>query len=200
MKSWQSSFFITIVLSSLLGLYYSIRDEKGPEQNDQEVYSTLESARKAHIPTGAIPTSLLFASDVKTQKKQNTNRENLKSLLLKKSYYRNFTKGAIEIGNSIELLEKEHEILLQNMRREGIKIDPVTNLRPRLAIAITYHLNLSLGELTLQDLDSLELSSREWYIIKTFSESKDFVLMLKRNSLTNDFVQLDNLKQYYSNS
>lgn len=202
MDGKQLAFTLITLASISFGAYhfYNSENAHSPNKLTMRNFSTLELAKKAHIKNDVVGPSLLFASQVKTDKTSVAKKEEMKSPLLKESYYKNFNRQPNEIGDNLELLEKEHEVLLQNMRKEGFKIDRITNLKPRLAIAITYHLNLPLGELTEQDLDTLKLSNREWYIIKTFSESKDFALMLKRNSLTSDFIQLDNLTKYYSNS
>jgi hypothetical protein len=186
-------FGIISAVSTLIGYMASQNNTPGIRVSN---YSTLEEAKKASVTNDFMSPTVLFASQVK---KDTINKEKklLKSPLLKESYYKNFSLGATELGKSLELLENEHEILLQNMRKEGVKIDAVTSLKPRLNIAITLYLGLSLGELTSDDVQKLKLSNREWYVLKTFSESKDFAIMLKRDSLTSEFLQIENLTNYY---
>lgn len=194
MKNKVLVFGVLSVASSLVG-YLASQDSHTPSTRLSE-FSTVKEAKKATITNDFMSPSVLFASQVKESSKQK-DKTLLKSHLLKESYYKNYTLGAAEVGKSLELLENEHELLLQNMRKEGVKIDVVTSLKPRLNIAITLYLGLTLGELTSDDVQSLKLSNRDWYVLKTFSESKDFALMLKRNSLTSEFLQIDNLTNYY---
>lgn len=135
--------------------------------------------------------------EVKIVKSKKVEAKHAKILELKNAYYELYSMQPAVLANSLDQIEKKHTDLLTQMRTNGLKIDPITNLKPRLALAISYHLNLHVSDLSANDIHQLNFSNKEWYILKTFSESKDFRIMLKRNTLTSDFVKIDNLASIY---
>ena len=192
-------FTLVMLLSLSLGSsYYFYSSDEDTNNQASSVFSVKEAARSISFKKDYIDTKLLFASQIESEKKIS-HREDQKSSLLKKLYYKNFLMAPSRIANYIELLEKEHEILIHNLDIEGVEIDRLTSLKPRFNIALTYFLGIKLGDLSNEDLETIKLTNKQWYIIKTFSESKDFLIMLKRDALTPEFVQIDNLTKYYAN-
>ncbi|MBT4792811.1 MAG: hypothetical protein HON90_14645 [Halobacteriovoraceae bacterium] len=140
--------------------------------------------------------NILLASEVKSST-DNSKSDYLKVMTKKHQYFTLLNKQQSVLANNLKILDQKHQELISKMKNEGIKIDALTNLKPRLTIALSYLLNLQIQDLTEDDIKNLKFSNQEWYLLKTFSESKDFKVLLKRKMLTSDFVQFESLNELY---
>lgn len=191
-------FILFLIVSVSLGVFYSHPHGKSIYQKDiHTVFSIKEEAKKIYIQKEYIESKFLFSSQlIKNDNNLNVERENI--LKLKNSYEKKFMQDDMAIASQMSELEHEHYALLAEMRKYGLEIDPVINLRPRLKVALAYFLGLNPGELGIPDVEKISLTRQEWYLVKTFSESNDFITMLKRKKLNSNFMQIQNLVKYYA--
>lgn len=203
MKGKDITFIFAIVFSIAFGSFYALKNKSvfvktKKSEVIKKTFSTNELAKKAHIESSSVISSkILLASELKQNKNFNNDE---KVSTLKEDYEKNFLMPLPKIASQLNLIEKQHKELMNKMLRDGQKIDPVTRLRPRLAITLTLYLNLQMGSLKQHNIEEINLTSKEWYILKTFSESNDFKIMLKRDTLNSDFLQIDNLVNYYASN
>ncbi len=165
------------------------RNKRSPKRN--LTFSVYKEALAAKKNSGAAATAVLFASDVLQEKGEKEVNK------LKKEYYAYFDKHPRELADSLDHMEKLHYSLVSEMIKRRLRVDAITTLKPKFALTLSYYLNLNVTELRPTDLHNLKLSNREWYLLKTFSESRDFKIMLKRGTLTADYLQIDNLASIY---
>lgn len=184
--------FAFLSCTFLVYLYQNNETTDKPEKS----FSTYAAAAKVNRNISASPAHVLFASQVKKTKAI----ENRVSLKLKTSYFTSLDQHPLKLSSDLPNIEKKHARLLETMRKEGYKIDRIVQMKPKLAIVLSVYLNIPVSKLHPNDLNTLELTNKDWYLIKRFSESNDFKLMLKRDTLTNDYVQLENLSKIYENT
>ena len=141
--------------------------------------------------------NILLASEIKKDiEKDKFNPQEIQKL--KKKYYKRLALKQGDLGKNIETIELEHKELLRSMRLAGVKIDALTELGPKLTTSLSFLLNVHVSDLSDADIINLKFTNYEWYLLKKFSNSKDFKIMLKREMLTTEFVQIENLAEIYS--
>lgn len=188
--SKQTVFALISLFSIAIGAYYSNlhSTHTGQTKIPLRKLSVYEEAMKAQYFSSALSLKQIHPSNNVDSQKAFENQDSINSFKLLNSYNEQFKNEQSYLGDNLKNLENHHYILLNKMRNEGITIDSVTNLRPRLKIIVSFYLNLKPYELTSYDLDGLKLSNQEWHALKNFSESKDFELLLKRGRLSSDYI------------
>ena len=102
-----------------------------------------------------------------------------------------------QISYLIKELENEHKKIVAS-------IDPLTPNYKVITLPLKYRILLSIylnkfpGDMTDSDLAKLDLSQEERYYFHKLSQHNDFVLLLEKNMLTRDYLELQNLKNLYA--
>ncbi len=127
-------------------------------------------------------------------KKRKNEVENEKQL-----YITALQQNQRHIFNNLSKIRRQHNQLIKKMKDNDMQVGKVLRMDPLMALALSYYLDLDISELKDSDIDNIVLSNQQWYQLKTFVESNDFQIMLKRETLTHEFIQLENLEMAYYN-
>lgn len=174
-----------VIITTFLSVFFAIK------LNDSKNNPNFSIAKNANLITKINNPNLIIKRKIKSQKVIIKSND----LDIKKIYFSQYKKGQNQLANNIRTLEQEHTKLLKDLREAGVKIDQITKLKPRLHIALSVYLDLKPEQLNTQDIISLNLSNREFFLLKSFSESNDFILLLKRGELVKDHFNFERLEK-----
>jgi hypothetical protein len=108
----------------------------------------------------------------------------------KKSSYMKFVKfSQNELATNMTEIYKNQKSLNTFLYDNNMKINPIFQVKPRYLIAMAFYLNLNLTDITTDDIENTSLSNSQLFKIKSFSESNDFMLHLKRGDLIPEDIQ-----------
>jgi hypothetical protein len=108
----------------------------------------------------------------------------------RKASYMKFTSfSQTELANNILDIEKKRKELKTFLYDNNMNIDPIVEMKPRFLVAMAFYLNLNLSDITVNDIHTTGLNNKQIYTLKTYSESQDFILLLKRGELRLEHVQ-----------
>lgn len=188
-----SSISFPIVAIILLAIIIQYNDK--PKEAD----STYRQALKMYEAKSESPTSALLASNVFKDKNIDSisNKTNVSYLEI---FNDKLSLPQEQVSHLINELEQEHAAIISQYKDEGRKISKILQLNPRYKIVIATYLEVDPGILSLEDLDRLKLESSELYFLKTFASSNDLLILLSKNQLTKEYLQINNLQRIYGNN
>jgi hypothetical protein len=153
-------------------------------------YSTIDILTEVKDNNTHQATNILLASEFKDTN-TSTNKFNVSELEI---LTEKLSIDHIELSELIVTLEKEHEEIMLRMREQGIEIGRIDKMSPRLKVVISTFLQLSPSSLTLHELKESRLSSTDWYYLSLLANSSDFIILLKNEELSSNFLQIQNIK------
>lgn len=103
-----------------------------------------------------------------------------------------------QLAYHLENLEIEHSQILKDLELSGHTHSEVMQLNLRYRIVLAFFLDINPGELTDQLKNRKEINSEQKFYLKKLSQSNDFKLLLEKNRLSPEYVQLENLKKLYA--
>lgn len=194
-------FFISIIACVLFGwgvIYISLSGKA-----DEIVESSVkERALKAQV---ALSKSLF--KEIKS-KQSNIKKEQSDQALLTESEYRlkyeklieQLSLSQNEIAKKIDLIELEHQNLINLARQSRIKISAVESLSPSMAFYLSSYLDIDIERLSDDDLNKIKMSSEHWNYIRTFLNSNDFKILLSKNRVDQHLINPERLKLTYQSN
>ena len=173
------------------------------EKTDEIVESSVkERALKAQV---AMSNSLF--KEIKSQQNTDDKKQRNQSLLSEsefRSKYENLIEqlslSQNEIAEKIDLIELEHQNLINLARQSGIKISAVESLSPSMAFYLSNYLDIDIERLSEDDLNKIEMSSEHWNYIRTFLNSNDFKILLSKNRINQNLINPERLKLTYQSN
>ncbi|MFT6631611.1 MAG: hypothetical protein ACJAS4_001562 [Bacteriovoracaceae bacterium] len=182
-KKLPISIFVALVISLII-VYTNTKSDKNT--SNQKVvpvnsFSVVTKAKKA-TSEGINPRLI---SQIK-----NIDSKIISQVESKKASYMKFTHfSQTELGNNILHIEKERNELKAYLYDNNLKIDPIVEIKPRYLVVMAFYLNLNLSEITVNDIHNTGLNNKQIYTLKAYSESQDFLLLLKRGELSLEHIQ-----------
>ena len=191
----QSPFLLSLgFVVFTAGVVYSFLNSVSSELPDESIQkTTLNAVEEVEVS----PAKMLMA-EVKPhvfKKKKISIQEVI--LPDEQNFYQKFDIAQNELVSNLKSLEKEHQEVLNSYRKNKIYISSKLRFEPRLLIVLSFYLDKEITEITNRDIKELDLKSSDWYLLKTFSESKDFEILLQRKSLNPHHVQIEELRGKY---
>lgn len=180
----KNLFFSLFILVALFFIYDQNKSEKSTPQITKS-FSVVKKAKVVKAPSSNL--GILNQINRVDNSVQETSNK------LKRKYLSFRTQGQKEISSRLSSIEEDYKKLNEFLYDNNIKIDPIFTIKPRFLIAMALHLDINLSDLTVEDIRSRGLKNAEIFKIKTFSESEDFRILLKRGELSPERLQLDNL-------
>lgn len=104
------------------------------------------------------------------------------------------------LAAQLEEIKEEHQDIIAEMKAQGVKVPALFDIEPELKIALGALLEIRPSSLSTEDLERANLSSEQWYFIKTFAASKDFKIILKEGSLDKESMNPVTLKKLYGSA
>lgn len=153
--------------------------------------SVRKSATVIKKQTTLTPVNMILASNVQSEQTQTTVSPD-------EVFYSKFDLSQPLLANNLNELENEHKELLNQYRKNKKFINSKMRLNPRLLIVISFYLEKEIENISNRDIDELNFTSSEWYLLKTFSQSKDFEILLKREKLESKHVQIQELQERFN--
>ena len=145
-------------------------------------FSVIAKARKASEVGGINPGLINQIKNINTKTMDRVKSQ-------KKSYMEFTNYSQTQLANNILDIEKKHKELNKLLYDNNLKIDPIFEMKPRFLVTMAFYLNLNLTDITVNDIQLTGLNNKQVYTLKTFSESQDFLLLLKRGELSLEHVQ-----------
>lgn len=194
-------FFISIIACVLFGwgvIYISLSGKA-----DEIVESSVkERALKAQV---ALSKSLF--KEIKSKHSNNKKEQSDQALLTESEYRLKYEKlieqlslSQNEIAKKIDLIELEHQNLINLARQSGIKISAVESLSPSMAFYLSSYLDIDIERLSDDDLNKIKMSSEHWNYIRTFLNSNDFKILLSKNRVDQHLINPERLKLTYQSN
>ncbi len=194
-------FFISIIACVLFGwgvIYISLSGKA-----DEIVESSVkERALKAQV---ALSKSLF--KEIKSKHSNNKKEQSDQALLTESEYRLKYEKlieqlslSQNEIAKKIDLIELEHQNLINLARQSGIKISAVESLSPSMAFYLSSYLDIDIERLSDDDLNKIKMSSEHWNYIRTFLKSNDFKILLSKNRVDQHLINPERLKLTYQSN
>ena len=183
--NYRSIFLITSILLLIGGVTYFISHNsvQGKEVNVYSVYSSALKVKKEHTIRIDESKSLSLGEE-KVEDKELSSLHNVSRSKYIQKYITQLEHPQRELGFKLETLKSEHYDLLSKLRRQGVEVNAFMYLKPQLAIVLAIYLNRSISDLYEVDLSQLQITNKQWYLLKTFADSNDLKVLLQRSSLT----------------
>lgn len=183
--NYRSIFLITSILLLIGGVTYFISHNsvQGREVNVYSVYSSALKVKKEHTIRIDESKSLSLGEE-KVEDKELSSLHNVSRSNYIQKYITQLEHPQRELGFKLETLKSEHYDLLSKLRRQGVEVNAFMYLKPQLAIVLAIYLNRSISDLYEVDLSQLQITNKQWYLLKTFADSNDLKVLLQRSSLT----------------
>lgn len=184
-------FSILIPLSILLVVLNLNSKKEHKEKPIFSVYTSAEEANQSIISSNRID-QLLLSSDVeKTFKKEAYARE-LTNTITKK-----LTLPQADIAKELDQLENNHKELIQYIHTNHLTINRIDEYGPKLKLMLSFYFEINPENLSMNTIEDANLDSKTLYLLKTFSESKDFIILLSRSEMSPDFAEPNYLSITY---
>ena len=192
----QSPFLLSLgFIVFTAGVVYSFFSSVSSDLPDESIQkTTLNAVEEVEVS----PAKMLMA-EVKPHVLKKKKKTSIQEVTLpdEQNFYQKFDIAQNELVSNLKSLEKEHQEVLNSYRKNKIYINSKLRFEPRLLIVLSFYLDKEITEITNRDIKELDLKSSDWYLLKTFSESKDFEILLQRKSLNPHHVRIDELKGKY---
>ncbi|MAX66961.1 MAG: hypothetical protein CME66_08495 [Halobacteriovoraceae bacterium] len=194
-KKFVISFSLLALAIFVMVVKFSQTSQTAIKPETREVNSIKKLAYKStqNISIGSAASEKIGKIIIENKKRKN-EVENEKQL-----YITALQQNQRHIFNNLSKIRRQHNKLIQKMKENDMQVGKVLRMDPLMALALSYYLDLDISELKDSDIDNIVLSNQQWYQLKTFVESNDFQIMLKRETLTHEFIQLENLEMAYYN-
>lgn len=168
------------------------------------VDSASKSIKEKALKSQVAMSQSLF-KQIKKEAKDKSKNLIKSEVLLTKSQYKEKMERLMsqlsleqeEVAKRIDLLEFEHQDLINLARRSKIKIKPIELISPSMRYYLGNYLDISSTRMNDEDLKSLKLSAEDWSYIRSFVKSKDFKALLSENRLSQNLVNPHRLKLTY---
>lgn len=110
-----------------------------------------------------------------------------------------YKDDSLDISSKITIIKNFQDKALDWNKKNNKEPKKIISMKPEMALTLALVLEESLEDI-LSESFTLELPLQDIYIIKTFSESKDFHLLVSQNRLNEDNITLLSLREVYSNA
>lgn len=104
-----------------------------------------------------------------------------------------------KIKHKISLIKIKQDQIKEWKYIDGQALNKLEVIKPEYAITMAIILKKSIGKIIEEKSSTFKLELSDLYAIQTFSESKDFNILLSQNRLNSTEINLKRLKEIYSN-
>lgn len=218
--SWLFNIFKKpIVIGFLLGmLVYTINNYFFQRTSSEQFLKTIGDSTNREI----LAKQLKVVTEIKQSKKENVpstrkiikaaidNKRTIFQEIQKKQMDKELTEiEKIELyeeyitglkSNIVNQLSRFNELKdysLEWKLKNAIKPYPLEEWPTELVLALSYIVDLSYEETMKMKVEEFNLSKEHLRVIRNYSESNDLALMIKRNELTREYLEYNNLRKYY---
>lgn len=117
----------------------------------------------------------------------------------KKKILELYKDTTLDLSNKIELIKLYQVEIEKYDFSEGIsERAKVTQMKPEMVITLSLVLENSIDEILSESFDP-EIPISDMYLVKTFSESNDFKILISQNRLTPEVISMKRLREIYAN-
>jgi hypothetical protein len=189
---------VGVLVLGTMGIYYYTKNSSDGKLKFEEAIKKKKIQTKLDIEKKAIARSKLKVFkykeynpiDVKNTIDQNNSIRSIMEI---------YRDESLDISSKIMIIKNYQNKVLEWNVKNNKEPKKVIAMRPEMALTLSIILEESL-ESILSETFVLELPLQDIYIVKTFSESKDFHLLVSQNRLNEDNITLLSLREVYSNT
>lgn len=205
--------FIVIVLLFFLGRDTSTTAETLPIKKIQSPVELLgEHPKGLKIEFSAEDLKSKIVSDMKSLSGDKILEQELKDKITKEvasiediSSYSEKLKEAYQqeksdFLNGIQEIEHTYKIINEWKSKNGKSLDSTEYLNPKIIFTLSLLSGNEISKQVEQGTDGLNLTTKDIYVIKTFSLSKDFNILQNQGRLNAKEITLEKLNMVYDNS
>lgn len=177
-------FFSLLIPMSILLVVLNLNSNKEHKEKPIfSVYTSAEEANQSIISSNRID-QLLLSSDVKKTFKNEAYAKELNNTIAKK-----LTLPQTDIAKELDQLENDHKELIQYIHTNQLTINRIDEYGPKLKLMLSFYFDINPENLTINTIEEANLDSKTLYLLKTFSESKDFIILLSRSEMSSEFAE-----------
>jgi hypothetical protein len=181
-----------------MGIYYYTKDSSNGQLKFEEAIKKKKVQTKLDIEKKAIARSKL-----KDFKYKEYNPIDVKNTIDQSNSIRSimeiYSDESLDISSKIMIIKNYQNKVLDWNVKSNKEPKKIISMRPEMALTLSIVLEEPLENI-LNENFVLELPLQDIYIVKTFSESSDFRILLSQNRLNKDNITLLRLREVYSNA
>jgi hypothetical protein len=188
---------ISVLAFGFSGIYFFANDSDIKEVDTEEIVErkklVIVNKKDDKRPLGIKREEIVYKQY--TPQKINSSTEQKATFISIAEIYNN---DNLDISSKVTLIKKYQEEALEWALKSKKEPKRLVTMKPEMVLTLALVLDESMDNI-LNDSFTIKVELPDMYVIKTFSESKDFHILVSQDRLNIDNVNLPRLREIYSN-